>query len=86
MKLLFSFIGVLGVSLSANNAPLKAINVIPGGQNIGIEIKPGGLLYLAHIILNMKEKLIILVIIAISLKAISSLKLMIFKSKVLMTF
>jgi len=44
MKLLFSFIGVLGVSLSVNNTPLKAINVIPGGQNIGIEIKPGGLI------------------------------------------
>ena len=44
MKLLFSFIPMVAMSLNVSNGPLKAINVTPGGQNIGIEIKPGGLI------------------------------------------
>lgn len=40
MKLLFSFLSIFG-TLTLN---VKAINIYPGGQNIGIEIKPGGLM------------------------------------------
>ncbi|MCH5171625.1 MAG: SpoIVB peptidase [Erysipelotrichales bacterium] len=43
MKLLFSFLSIFGAIISPNQ-PLKAVNIIPGGQNIGIEIKPGGLM------------------------------------------
>ena len=43
MKLLFSFLAIFGFALSSNEA-IKAVNIVPGGQNIGIEIKPGGLM------------------------------------------
>ncbi|MCH5180455.1 MAG: SpoIVB peptidase [Erysipelotrichales bacterium] len=43
MKLLFSFLSILSVMVSGNHV-MKSVNIVPGGQNIGIEIKPGGLM------------------------------------------
>lgn len=44
MKLLFSFLALCSVAITTPKAPIRNLNVVPGGQNVGIEIKPGGLI------------------------------------------
>lgn len=43
MKLLFSFASLIAITISGATQ-VRKIQVVPGGENIGIEVKPGGLL------------------------------------------